>query len=71
MVFHLIFDLFIWFSACPEAGTWSVLLKKVFLKISKKETSTHLFSYEVCKIFKNIYFKEHLRTAASASLRKQ
>ena len=30
-----------------------------------KETSTQVFSREFCKIFKNIYFKEHLQTTAS------
>ena len=30
-----------------------------------KETVTHVFSGEFCKIFKNTYFEEHLRTNAS------
>ena len=33
----------------------------------QKETSTQAFSFEYCEIFKNTYFEEHLRTAASAS----
>ena len=28
----------------------------------------HVSSNEICKIFDNIYFEEHLRTAASAEL---
>ena len=28
----------------------------------KKETPAQVFSCEICKIFKNTYFKEHLRT---------
>ena len=32
---------------------------------NKKETQAQVFSCEFCKIFKNTYFKEHLRTAAS------
>ena len=29
-----------------------------------------MFSCETCKIFKSIYFKEHLQTAASGTFRK-
>ena len=29
------------------------------------EAPTPVFSYEYCEIFKNTYFKEYLRTAAS------
>ena len=32
----------------------------------KKETLTRVFSCEFCKIFKNAFFTEHLRTTASA-----
>ena len=32
-----------------------------------KETPTQVFSCEYCKIFKNIYFEEHLPRAASVS----
>ena len=49
--------------------------KKAFLKISqnshentctiKKETLAQVFSFEFCKIFKNTFFTEHLRTTAS------
>ena len=28
----------------------------------KKETPTQVFSCEICEIFKNAYFEEHLRT---------
>ena len=30
-----------------------------------KKTPTQVFSREYCEIFKNTYFEEHLRTAAS------
>ena len=30
-----------------------------------KETTTHVFSSEFCKIFKNTFFTEHLQTTAS------
>ena len=30
-----------------------------------KKNPTQMFSCEYCKIFKNTYFKKHLRTAAS------
>ena len=29
-----------------------------------KKTSVYVFSFEYCKIFRNNYFKEHLRVAA-------
>ena len=31
----------------------------------KKETPTQVLSFEYCEIFKNTYFEERLRTAAS------
>ena len=31
------------------------------------ETPAHVFSCEYCKIFKNTYFEEHLRTTASVT----
>ena len=37
------------------------VLKSLF----NKETTTRAFSCEYCKIFKNTYFKEHLRVSAS------
>ena len=33
----------------------------------KKETLAEVFSYEICKIFKNTFFTEHLWTTASAT----
>ena len=35
------------------------------LQLYYKETPTRVFSSEICKILKNIYFEEHLRTTAS------
>ena len=39
----------------------------VFNKVAdlEKETPTQVFSSQYCKILKNAYFEEHLRTAAS------
>ena len=45
----------------------------VFKKVSgpqdydfiKKRLQQQVFSYEICEIFKNNYFEEHLRTTAS------
>ena len=36
------------------------------LQFYEKETLTQVFFCEYCKIFKNTYFEEHLRTVASA-----
>ena len=54
------------------APLWEVFYKKVFLKIHQnsqeklsKKTSTRVFSCEFYDSFKNIYFVEQLRTAAS------
>ena len=49
--------------------TWSLLL--IYLRVqdpqlSLKGTPTQVFSCEYCKIFKNTYFDENLRTTASA-----
>ena len=30
-----------------------------------KETTTQMFYYEICEIFKNIYLQKHLRTASA------
>ena len=49
-----------------EATTGGALLKKAFLKISQYSQA---FSCEYCKIFKNTYFEEHLRMAASALMK--
>ena len=35
-------------------------------KFIKKDTLAQVFSCEFCKISKDIFFKEHLRTTASA-----
>ena len=35
------------------------------LQLYLKETQAQLFSCEYCEVFKNTYFEEHLRTAAS------
>ena len=42
------------------------VLQFLFLrKLQAKETPTQMFSCEHLEIFKNAYFKEHWRTAAS------
>ena len=43
---------------------------QIYLKnlAAKKETPAQVFSYEYCKMFKNTYFEEHLRTAASGNV---
>ena len=33
------------------------------LQLYQKNISTQVFSYEICEIFKNTYFEEHLVTA--------
>ena len=40
-------------------------LEKKFCNVILKETPTQLFSCEYCEVFKNAYFEEYLRTAAS------
>ena len=42
---------------------WSLCLIK--LQAWSHETPTQVFSYEICEIFKNTYFEEHLPTIAS------
>ena len=37
------------------------------LQIYQKEVPTQVFSCEICEIFKNIYFEEHMRTTSSVS----
>ena len=58
-----------------EAVTRGVLYTKMFLKIlqnsqentcTKNETVAQVFSCEFYGIFKNTFFKEHLRKTASA-----
>ena len=38
---------------------------QAFRKKKNKDTPAEVFSYEYCEIFKNTYFKQHLRMAAS------
>ena len=33
--------------------------------LSKEETPTHVFSFQLCEIFQNIFFAEHLQPSAS------
>ena len=35
----------------------------------KKETLAQVFSCEFCEIFKNTFFKEHVRATASVNIR--
>ena len=42
--------------------------ESLFATFFAKETSTQVFSHEICKIFKSSYFEEHLRTAASKTI---
>ena len=37
----------------------------IFTGKHKKETSTHVYSYEYCETLMNNYFEEYLRTTAS------
>ena len=48
-----------------EATTGGVLWKRVCSNIIKKETLAQAFSCEFSEIFKNIFFTEHIRVAAS------
>ena len=40
------------------------------LQLNQKQTSTHVFSCEICEIFKNIFFIEQLRTTAFVCKKK-
>ena len=47
---------------------WSLFFNKVTslsLQVYRKQISVHVFSCKFCEIFKDAYFVEHLRTAAS------
>ena len=46
-----------------EHMCWSLCLTK--LQTFRPVTPTQVFSCDYCEIFKNSYFEEHLRTAAS------
>ena len=43
----------------------SLFNKVAGLGLQHKGTPTQVFSCEICEIFKNTYFEEHLRTTAS------
>ena len=45
-----------------------LFLNKADFVNNKKETLAQVFSCEFCKIFKKIFFTEHLRTTTAASL---
>ena len=47
----------------------SLLDKAAGLELYQKETITQLLSCEICEIFKNAYFEDHLRTAASGYIK--
>ena len=61
-----------WTLGNSEAATRGVLWKKfhrntpvletLFNKVYWKETPTQVLSYEICEIFKNTSFENHLRT---------
>ena len=54
----------------PEAATVGVLREKIFFKISQNSQKTPVArgnTCEFCKIFKNTFFTEQLRTTASES----
>ena len=62
---YFIYSDYIWrhvCTICTEAATGGVLWKKLFLKVL---LISQVFSCEISKIFRNIYFEEHLRTTAS------
>ena len=47
------------------------LCGSLFLEVcyfNEKKTSARVFSFKFCEIVKNIYFVEHLRTAASTGI---
>ena len=47
-------------------GTFPVTFRSSHQRcFAKKETPTHVLYCKTCEIFKNVYFEEHLRTAAS------
>ena len=55
---------------CINLYFWKLLFIKAaatnLLGLRKKETpTTQVFSCKICEIFKNTYFEEHLRMAAS------
>ena len=38
--------------------------ENTYVRVLKKETVTQIFSCEFCKVYKNTFFTEHLRTTA-------
>ena len=46
---------------------WCQIQKKLWIQVCNflKETPTQVFSCEICQMFKNNYFEEHLRTVTS------
>ena len=49
-----------------EASTNAFLINfAIFTGKHKKETPTHVYSYEYCETLMNNYFEEYLRTTAS------
>ena len=58
----------VYFGESKHSG---ILQKKGVLKNSAIFTGQHLFSCEYWEIFKNTYFEEHLRTAASERIQQQ
>ena len=46
-----------------------IKLQALGLQLIKKDNLTHVFFSEFCEIFKNTFFTEHLRVAASERLR--
>ena len=73
MYFDLSSSVLVWKSISFRTSYQRCSIKKVFLKILvfrpatlfKKKTPIQVFSCEYWEIFKNTYFEEHLRTAAS------
>ena len=53
------------FSKIGVLKNFAIFTGKYLWWIYSKENQTQVFSCEYCKIFKNTYFEEHLRTAAS------
>ena len=57
-------------SQISQETTYESLLNKAAgLELYQKETLTQLLSCEICEIFKNAYFEDHLRTAASGYIK--
>ena len=59
------FSLIFLFSIFSKQGEIAEIQKQPPQEFYKKETSTQVFSYEYCEMYKNTYYKEHLQTVAS------